>query len=325
MARPVPTPPGAAREHRDAALPRLRLIGRLSAAYLLDSAGIVRGDGDIVDALLAGAIIQANVQEINGRADLQLEYAEADRIPPNALRRPVSMNALANSLKLPFETVRRRVKRMERDGFCRFVHGGVIVPTEVLQDPKYAVDAYRAYERLRAFYYELSDLGLLAPLPPPSVDLAGDLVPFRVVARLSGAYVLRVAEALNLIGEMTDALIVLEIFRSNLEHLPLEPAGGEGFSVEDMIDDSQRQPVTAARLAARLGLPPETVRRHVARLVERGLCRRAPGGLVVPARTFTRPNLRDALAVNAGNLQRLFGALSQLGVLRIWDAARTPA
>lgn len=324
MSTPAPSTTGAFDDGQGRALPRLRLMGRLSAAYMLDSAQIARGDGDVIDTLLAGAIIQANVHEINSRADLQLTYAEVDQMPPNELRRPVSVNALASSLKLPFETVRRRVKKMERDGFCRAQAGGVIVPTEVLQDPKYAVDAFRGYERLRSFYYELSDLGLLRDLPAPSVDLASGTAPFRAVARISGVYILRLVEALGLIGDMTDALIVLEVFRSNMEHLPLEPTGGEGFSIDDLPVDSLRRPISAARLAERLGFPPETVRRHLSPLVERGLCARVKGGLIVPAEALTRPNLRAALAANASNLHRLFGALSQLGVLRIWDAARMP-
>lgn len=324
MSTSAPSATDAFDNGQDRAMPRLRLIGRLAAAYMLDSAQIARGGGDVIDTLLAAAIIQANVQGISSRADLQLAYAGGDQLPPDELRRPVSVNALASSLNLPFETVRRRVRKMERDGFCRVQAAGVIVPTAVLQDPKYAVDAFRGYERLRSFYYELNDLGLLRDLPAPSVDLASGTVPFRAVARISGAYILRLVEALSLIGDMTDALIVLEVFRSNMEHLPLEPTGGEGFSIDDLPVDSLRRPISAARLAARLGFPQETVRRHLSRLVERGLCARVKGGLIVPAEALTRPNLRAALAANASNIQRLFGALSQLGVLRIWDAARMP-
>jgi DNA-binding Lrp family transcriptional regulator len=316
MATPAPTSVGAPAEDRMA---RLTLASRLAVGFLLDCIAITRGDGDVIDTLLLGAIIQANVQEINRRADLQVSYADEAGLPPDEVRRPVSMNALASSLDLPFETVRRRVKALARDGWCRFTGDGVIVPTAVLADPKYYVDAYRMFERLRDFYFQLSDLGLLGDLPPRSVELPAGAFPVRAVARLVGAYVLRVVESLGVMGDLLDGLLVLEMFRSNVEHLAPEAVGREPGG---MINDAERAPITVSALAARLGHPAETVRRHVAGLMGRGVCVRVKGGLIVPVEALRRPALQTAMAGNAANLQRLFAALSQLGVLKIWDASR---
>jgi DNA-binding Lrp family transcriptional regulator len=301
---------------------RLRLASRLAVAFVLDAIAIARDGRHVLDTLLTSAIIQANVQEITRRADLQVTYAEIEEPPPDELRRPVTMNALASSLELPFETVRRRVQRLVAEGMVRHVEGGVIVPTAVLDQPKYYESGFRGYERLRAFYYQLSDLGLLRDLPPPSADLAGGIVPVRAVARLAGAYVLRVIEALGSIGDLIDGLIVLEVFRSNIEHVSSDLRGGEGFEHADMLPDSERRPIPVLALAGRLGIPHETARRHVMQLIERDIVVRVRGGLIVPAENLTRPQMRPTLTANAGNLQRLFGALSQLGVLRIWDSVR---
>lgn len=288
-----------------------RLKSRLAVAFLLDVIGIVRGDGHILDTLLVSAVIQANVQEISRRADLQVAFALSDQLPPDELRRPVSMNAIASSLDLPFETVRRRLNRLVREGYCTAVSGGLIVPSAVLNRPKYYVDGLRGFERLRAFYYQLSDLGLLPELPRSSVRLSPETFPVRVVSRLVGTYVLRVVEAVGVAVDLLDGLILLEAHRSNTEGLALDA-------------DAAPIPISVARLAARIGAPAETVRRHAADLTERGLCLRVRGGLVVPPEALFGP-LRPALEVNVGDLQRLFAALAELGVLQVWDNARPAA
>lgn len=304
---------------------RLRLVARALAAYLLDTIAIARGGSDVLDTLLASAIIQANVADIGRHADVQVAFAEAEAPPPDEMRRPVSMNALAASLNLPFETVRRRVRAMVDQGFCRAVNGGVIVPAAVLAEPGRAQAAALGYERLRALYYQLSDLGLLDRLPPPTVDLAPGVVPFRAVSRLVGAFVLRFVESVSRAGGPVDALILLEIFRSNTEAFTADQRGGEGWEAGDMVDDARRRPVSVNEVARRIGMPAETVRRHVRRMAGRGWVVRVQDGFIVPARALSLPAVFPALATTGGNLQRLFGSLSQLGVLRIWDEARQGA
>lgn len=314
-------PDGAAPD--DAA--RRRLFARLAMGLLLDLIAITRGDGNVLDTVLAGAIIQANVREIVRRADLQLAWSEEDAVPPDELRRPVSMHALSTSLGLPFETVRRRVRKMVAAGFCRAVEGGVIVPTEVLTAPKYYLDGVRSFERLRGFYDQAADLDLLGDLPRPTVELAPGGFPIRAVARLMGAYVLRVVESLPPVGDLTDGLIWLETYRANVEAQPQVPVDASAQGPDDLAGDARRSPLPVTRIAARLGLPQETVRRHTSDLVARGRLARVPGGLIVPAKALARPELGAVVSFNAANLHRLFAGLSQLGVLAVWDGLRTEA
>jgi hypothetical protein len=89
-----------------------------------------------------------------------------------------------------------------------------------------------------------------------------------------------------------------------------------------MVSDALRVPVATAAVARRLGLPTETVRRRVAALMARRFCVRVKGGLMAPAEALAKPLLQAAIVGNASNLQRLFAALSQLGVLRVWDSVR---
>lgn len=313
-------------ENGDGPIGRLRLTGRATAAFLLDVVAITRGDADLLDALLAAAIIQANTAEIRGHADLQVAFAATDELPPDDMRRPISISAVAASLNVPFETTRRRIHAMAAVGFCDIVEGGVVVPSRTLGEPRYAVDAFRGYERLRAFYYELADLGLLPELPPPSVGLAPGVVPIRAVSRVVGAFVLRCVEALSLVGDLFDGVIVLEVFRSNVETWPADLRGGEGFAAQDMVADRLRRPITVTALARRLALPRETVRRHADALRARGILQpalaRQGRGLIVPSQALARPPVLSGLTAASGNLNRMFATLSQLGVLRIWDEVR---
>jgi DNA-binding transcriptional ArsR family regulator len=321
MHQPAATPsstPIAARSGGE-----MRLLSRLSVAFLLDLVSIARRGRHVLDALLLTTIVQSNVAEISRRADLQVQYADANTVPPDELRRPVSLNALATSLGQPYETVRRRVGNLAKEGIVDLVPGGAIVPAAVLTSPEYLQSGFQAYERMRRFYYELADLGLLGDLPPRNAELAPGAFPLRTMARLTSDYVLRVIEAIIVpMGDLMDGLIFLEAFRCNVEHLPLEPWGPDGLDPGAMVDDELRRPVTVSALAERLGLANETVRRHVTRLEAAGALVRRPGGFIAPAAALGRPELQQAIVGNVANLQRLFAALAQLGVLDLWNSAR---
>lgn len=297
-----------------------RLKSRLAIAYMLDAMANARGDNHPLDTLLYATISQANVMQISRQADLQVVFAGADDAPPDEMRRPVSMNALAASLNLPFETVRRRVRGLIRAGVCQAVEGGVVVPTAVVSSPDYLHVTTAAYERLAAFYRQLSALGLLGDLPIANVELKAGLAPLRTVARISTDYLLRVVDSLvRAVGNLLEGLILLEVVRSNTEHLQADQRGGEGALADDFVPDRQRRPVSVTAIAGRLGLPIETVRRHVTELQARGLCLRATGGLLVPAEVLARPAFAHFTAENLTNLNRMFASLSQLGVLAVWD------
>lgn len=301
-----------------------RLTGRLAIAYVLDAVANARGDSHLLDTLLYATISQANVMQISRQADLQVAFAGAHEAPPDEMRRPVSMNALATSLSLPFETVRRRVRGLIRRGVCQAVDGGVVVPTAVVSSPDYLRVTTAAYDRLAAFYRQLRRLDLLHDLPPANVELQADLAPLRTVARISTDYLLRVVDSLvRAVGNLIEGLILLEIVRSNTEHLRPDQRGGEGALAADFVADRLRRPVSITAVAQRLGLPIETVRRHVGELQQRGLCRRGAGGLTVPAEVLARPAFAEFSSENLTNMHRMFASLSQLGVLAVWD--RQPA
>jgi hypothetical protein len=300
---------------------RRRFVNRLAIAYVLDTITLARGERHLLDALLASAIVQANTAAITRQADLQVAYAAAEDAVPDALRRPVSINALAASLGLPFETVRRRVGRLQAQQIAITVDGGLVVPAAALNRPDYLMAAFAGYERLRRLHRDLLAHGLLQDLPPPSVGLRDGVVPLRTVARLATDYVLRFVELVMAhFGEIQDSLLFVSIVRWNTEHLGAEVSGLPHELAEGFPPDRLRKPVTAAALARHIGLPAETVRRKVAALEAQGVCRsEGRRGVIVPAEVLARPEVLAVMDDNARNLQRLFAALGQLGVLKVWD------
>lgn len=109
-----------------------RQAARLGAEYLLRYLTVFRDatGKDLMSSLILLAVLHANVAYLDD-APATFSVA-ADGPPPDNLRRPVSVNALAASLGIPYENARRAVGRLEREGMLVRIKGGVIVPAEVL-------------------------------------------------------------------------------------------------------------------------------------------------------------------------------------------------
>lgn len=103
-------------------------LARLSVLFVFDVTRISRGEGDLLEPLLLTAILQANQSALPSRPDLQLLYGTGTWALPDEHRRPISVSALAQSLGLPFETVRRRTQALARRGLCVAAPAGLYVP-----------------------------------------------------------------------------------------------------------------------------------------------------------------------------------------------------
>jgi DNA-binding Lrp family transcriptional regulator len=282
---------------------------------------ISRGGGDVLDPLLFTAILEANLAPINSDLTLQLAYATLESSPGDDLRRPVSIHAVAESLGLPFETVRRRVGGLARIGACVVTSRGVYVPHSAVTSPAYNAIQIARYERLREFYLELRDAGVLASaIAAPAAD--GPRV--RAANRVISEYMLRVIDTLmGFGGGAIDTLLFLEMARANREVFETT-----GLAAPTPEAGRQRRPVRATYLAARLGLAAETTRRHLIILEAAGYCRRTPKGFLaaLPSEA-TAVGLR--IEENVANVQRMFARLAQLGVLGAWEsdaaAVQTPS
>jgi len=307
----------------DASHARLRVAARLANGFALDLAKLGGFGRDVLDALLLCAISQANVAQITRNPELQRRYALLDQPPPDELRRPVSISAIANSLRIPFETARRRVSALIELGVVVTHPRGVVIPTAPLNSPFYRMGATAHYELVRKLYFRLRGIGLLEDLArPANATYDPENPPVRLVVRLSSDYVLRLAEPIGeYIGDLVSGLVLMDIIHANTEHLS-DTEGGEAdteWGVGGFVPDSQRKPVRAATLAERLGMAHETIRRHLLSLAADDRCERNEDGYIVPARVLAREPFVRYMVDNQSHLHRLFAQLSDYGVLSEWE------
>jgi len=140
---------------------RARLATRLSSDFVMRSLDLLRQmhGGELLTGLIWLAIVQANIAHLDGTA-LSGEFASVDAVPPDELRRPASVLAIANALGLPYETTRRHVGKLLAQGECRRVSGGVIVPAERFLDPRRKEMITTTYANLRRFNRQLLKAGV---------------------------------------------------------------------------------------------------------------------------------------------------------------------
>ena len=162
--------------------------------------------------------------------------------------------------------------------------------------------------------------------PIAEVEPAGAAVA-QLVTRLGAEYVLRCFQLLiDTYGDIRAGLLMQAINIANVDYTDAQPeearraAGAAG-----VFPDEMRRPVSVASLADAAGLPFENVRRVVQQLIGAGLCKRIPGGVIVPRATIERPeNLRATLA-NLGYARKFMRDLHAVGLIGRIPASLTAA
>ncbi|MGA0599817.1 hypothetical protein ACO2Q3_03845 [Caulobacter sp. KR2-114] len=116
-----------------------------------------------------------------------------------------------------------------------------------------------------------------------------------MAARVAVDYYLATARLIGDLvpGDPLTSLVFLTIVSRMFKARAAKPGAG------------RRGTVTVYAVAKDLGLSYETVRRHVKRLVESGLCDRDVQGLRISAKIFARNDFQRAMGRNHENLQAL--------------------
>jgi DNA-binding Lrp family transcriptional regulator len=282
-----------------AATPRGRAM-LISAAFVVDVANISRDGGDLLEPLVFAAIVQANQAPLRHDPAVARRYGDSGEALPDELRRPISINAVAHSLRLPFETVRRKVKRLAEIGQCVVTPAGAYVPQAVIVGERHATIQAARLARVGRLHEDLRAVGFLGPgqmlpRPPPAVLM-------RTVNRALSEYMLRSCDRMvELVKGVPGGFVLLGLGSANAGHW-LTPAGA----------GTPATPCSTRALAARLGLPPETARRRLMALADAGFAVREEPGWLAAAPASEQERLARLAADNEADLKRLFARLKEL-------------
>lgn len=295
---------------------RERTMFRLGGSYLVNLARLVvrHVDADIITSLIFLAIGRANAIGVSETGAAVYPYLENPGVPDDSLRRPVSVYAVAKDLDIPYETVRRHVRRLVETGALQAVPGGLIAPAQALITPDAVRAIYESWQLTLDLVDELGDYGIGTP---GELSPAGPEVGRRVV-RLAVDYFLSATcdMARHTQLDVMSVLILRTISVGNVEHLTHDRAQNLAYGALDTVpDDDQRRPVSVFAVAKFLAIPYETARRHILKLVELGLVeRRSKAGMVVPARVIASPSMLEATQVSNAVTTVFLERLARAGV-----------
>jgi hypothetical protein len=152
--------------------------------------------------------------------------------------------------------------------------------------------------------------------PQPQItETAEDPVLARRVAVLSTAYVLRALRGLaRVYGDGQLGVVAYTIFAANTAHLDVVKGDTRIVGPDGVLHDEERRPVSVLKLSKLLGMPFETTRTYVNRLIEAGVCVRVQGGVIVPQASMQRQEASRAVAVNLAVVRKLVEDLQAVGL-----------
>lgn len=274
--------------------PPQRLLARVVAEFgILVIGAWVEALGDLKSALVFQGVNLANTEYL--LTDAAAARAHGRDGPPDHLRRPIRVHALAQSLGLSPETARRVILRLEAEGLCERRDAGVAIAPAAL-----ARAQIRAAEdlTLSCFIRELKvldDLGWRpAPIAAPGGELTVEaLTPWRHLVLLNiQDYVYRSAlEMIPLFDhDYAKGLIFMGILCDNIRGITYDRKLSWDYATAGAPPpDDLREAVSIRSVGVKLGFAPETTRRYVNSLLREGLCMRTDDGVVIPAEVLTRP------------------------------------
>lgn len=139
----------------------------------------------------------------------------------------------------------------------------------------------------------------------------------RAAVRLSDEYFLRTLRIIADLtgGELITAIVYRAVVAGNIGYLDGRAVEAALYSdVETAPPDHLRRPVSILSVSGALGMPYETTRRHVRKLIESGQCRMERGGVIAPAEKLSGAAEQAAMLANLANLRRLFRGLKKAGI-----------
>ena len=193
---------------------------------------------------------------------------------------------------MPYETVRRHLTGLDKRGHCVREQGGYLIPAEVLGRSEFAEMIKQAGTLAQKLRNDLIFQG--AKFPGSGRVESQDHE--RRISRLSARFFLRgiriATDALQV--DIITAFVFFATHRANLGHLAYARSRTSG-EPEYVWPEDVRLPATVLSLSRNIGLPYETVRRHIGILIEKGICAKAKNGRIrVRSEAMASPALLKA-------------------------------
>lgn len=271
-------------------------------------------EDNLASGLIFNAISVANVRHITATPTNNV-HGTLDSIPPDRLRRPVSVLALAGLMRLPYETVRRHVRSMLERGVCvRVDSRGIVIPSQIHDHPARHQAIRSGYPNLVGLIDDLERCGFdfepyrrrqYHTVPTPAEGAVPSNI--RALLRVCLEFVADGAAQLGLRhgGDVLKGAVFSAICMANERHAAGELGGP--------LPDALREPVSTSMLAADLRLPYETARRYAGRLMREGMVERRGKGFVVPVAQLHTPAQLRALRDGYARVAHLVADLRRAG------------
>ena len=302
--------------------PPQRLVTRFVLEFLisLSVAAAKAHDHDFKAMVVFMAIQHANVEHLESDHGRAASYIGG--YPSDDLRRPITAHAVSQSVSLPPQTCRRYVQRLIELGLCHQVGArGLIVPSEVMTREPFATSVDATYDGFVTLLKGLDSIGFdvlaaaggrrqnVVDRPEPAV------LKYAISSVMTG-YVMRVIlDGVEIHGkDYVRGLIFITVMAMNVEAITHDPDVAWLFAdARTTPPDEMRAPVSVRAVCERTGLPYETARQHLLRMVDLGRAERVDGGFIIPGAVAQDPvNLRSGLNVYLW-LLRAVGQLDRLG------------
>ena len=300
-----------------------RVIIRSMAEFLLRAvrAASRPHDGDMIRTVVFATIQTANLNARTLGGEGGRPATDLDALLDAQLR-PVSVNAIAKSFGIPYETTRRAAGALIERGFCRRVSGGLIAPMAALQSPE-LLDVAEAVEaalgatlgRLSGIGFDFDQLAAMADTgghsPPPHNQPPST----RHVYAVAMDFMLRTTETLLPVwGDLTRSFIFAGAMSANARAITYDPEQAWAYADMDAPPpDEARHPISVRALAQAVGMPFETVRRHVHRMVRDGGLEWRDGGVIVPMAFMQRESFQHHSPMIAMRFTRMVIDLKRAG------------
>jgi DNA-binding transcriptional ArsR family regulator len=284
-----------------------RQLARLGAAFFIDAASILSAtfDRDFSVGVTFLTLFRDTRRERTTNWS-PVRSLDGDEIPPDT---PTSTRHLAEALELPYDTVRRHLRKLRRMGLCESGADGVFAPRLAGLGEPIRTGADQLWRLSRDFAILASNLGAGASASEPVLARGSRFQ----VTRVAIEYFLdSLALARRKLGVSPVECVVLRAIASTdlrtLAQLAATPRGSIDLAAGGGA--GAREPVSVYAVSKTLSLPYETVRRTANNVIAAGWAERtADRGLNIPAAIWAAQSTADYIAeyapLTAGFLARL--------------------